>query len=257
VTNNDIEPLTVYVTRLGVPITGVIPVTTTNVELQHSNTVVRAGQTGLLHFMPYTMAGLLAERCVITMTNPAGLRLTTQIFSRIVNGAQGNEYALTGDRSLTHNVILTDVIGQGVEISLQNTSADDYVVDMTCIPLLTLGSLQNCLPSPTEPKIWHPESVRIPSGQTRVVDLLNTPVLTGTKWLMGTIEDITDRTMACEFGATNPTATTADHVLYGIIADYLNLDVVTSMVAGRLVLEFTNNEANAVTVSLLRVPTAA
>jgi hypothetical protein len=257
VTNNDIEAMTVYTTRIPVPINSTTPVTTNHVQLHHSSTIVRAGTTGLLHFIPYTMAGLLALRCVITMTTPSGLRQTTQMFARIANTAVGNEYARVGDRSLTHNIIITDVVGEGVEISIQNTSAEDFVIDTTCIPVFTLGSLENCQPSLIEPKIWHPDSMRIPSGQTRVVDILNTPVLTGTKWLMGTIEDITDRTMACEFSATNPTATTGDHTLYGIIADYLNLDVTTSMVAGRLVLEFTNNEANTVTVNLIRVPTAA
>lgn len=256
VTNSDVETLTVYVTRLQVPITNVIESIEGHVALKKLNTVVRAGQTGLIDFIPIADVDLLAAKWIITITANSNQRLTTQVFAHLTPTVQGNEYSLVGDRSLQHDIILTEVAGHGIELSLHNTSAVDYAIDATCVPVRTVGSLITCTPSPADPKMWHPQSVTIPAGATRVADVVNTQIATGVKWLTGTIEETTNRTMGVELGATTTSLTLVDHTMYAIIADHLNIEMQTTFVAGCITLEITNNEANAVTVNLLRVPTA-
>lgn len=257
VTSTDAEVLTVYATRLAVPMSNVIPISNSHVELKKLNTLIRAGQTGVVDFIPVEDMGMLAAFWVVSITTPTSLRQTTRVAAILSGPISGNEHGRVGDYSLTHDIMITDVIGQGIEFSIQNTSAEDYVIDATCIPIRTLGSIQACSPSPVDPRIWHPHSMVIPSGLTRSVDVVNTPTLTGATWLMSAVEDITNQAMAAELGATAPSSSTTEFCLYAIIGDYLQLDFVITSVANRLVVEITNNQLNTVTVNLLRVPTSA
>lgn len=255
--NTDTELLTAYVTRMPVPITKAVFPATSVVELVKINTMIRAGQTGVLDFIPITDVGMLAAHWSVAITDANMNRQASQIFGRLTSIAEGTEYGTIGDMTLDYTLALTEVVGQGLEISLQNTSGVDYVVDATRIPVHTVADLEACGKNVGDFQFWMPAPVTIDSGATKLVDMMNSSTLEAAKWLLAAMETTSNRTMGCELAATNPSAATAQYVQYGIIADYLDLDIATTEIAGRLALEITNNELNPVTVNLLRVPTAS
>lgn len=254
VANSDSEDLIVYVTRIAVPLStsqlNVLDV----VEIGSSHSYVASGATSTIDFV--SSSDVVAATWVLTVTNPAGDRAGSQLFAQLIDGAVVTHYAATGTHPIPFDVIVTEITGLGVELAIHNTGADGLKVDMTRIPVRVNNTLPFCGPS-SGLDLWVPDPVTIASGATVIVDQAVLPVHTGLKWLFCAMEAVTFQTMACEINATTPTPTTADFVQWGIVADYLDLDITTTVSAGNLRLSITNNEANTVTVNLLRVPTAS
>lgn len=257
ITNTDTETLTIYSTRFAVPISNTTSVSTQHVELKKINTVVRANTTGFIDFIPTPTTGVLGAKWNIVVTTATGLRKSSQVFSVLsAGGVNGNHYSIIGDLTLGYNIILTEIIGQGIELHLQNLTANNYSVDVTCIPIQAVTSLPaNCIPTANDLKVIFPTPLIIQPGSTRIVDTLLPAHNVGAKWFFTAIESTTNNTTAYEILATNQTNIIASHVLYGIIGDSLLLTVTTSMVVGRLILEVINNQTNPVTINLLRLPT--
>jgi hypothetical protein len=254
VANTDSEDLIVYVTRMAIPVSN----TQTNVldvaQIGSSRSFIASGNTATLDFV--TPAEMVAATWLITVTNAAGDRSGSQVFGQIIDSVVATHYGLIGDMLLSYNIIITEVIGLGVELAIENTGLNDYRVNMTRIPVQVGEIVPYCGPT-AGIDLWIPIAITIPPGNTVVVDQATLPAHTGVKWLFVATEGTSFRTMAAEINATTPTPTTTNHVLWGIVADFLNLNVTTAVLAGDLVLSVTNNEANPVTINLLRVPAAS
>jgi hypothetical protein len=254
VANTDTEDLIVYVTRTAIPLSNTQSNMLDVVEVGVSRSLVLTGATATLDFI--TPSDTVAATWLITVTNSAGGRSGSQVFAQIIDGAVATHYGQIGDLLLSYNIIITEVTGLGVELAIENTGTDDYRVNMTRIPVRVDNTLPYCGPS-AGLDLMIPATVTIASGATATIDQAILPAHSGVKWLFGAMEATTFRTMACEVNATTPTPTTAEFVQWGIVADYLDLDLTTTVSAGNLVFAVTNNEANSVTVNLLRVPTAS
>jgi hypothetical protein len=254
ITNSELVGLVVYATRKIVPVDDQPQAATSYLPISQNTVVIRALQQGLIDFIPDTDLGMMAVKLAITLTSDT-TSVSSQVLVQLSSTPRGVEYAVVGSRSLNHDIVLIEVANQGLEILLTNQSSEDIAVDVTRVPVHST-SANNCAPSQSDMKIWHPQIVYIGAGVTRTVDTVNGRYVSGGKWLLGAIDVQDNRTMACEVGY-NTLQGVADHSVYGTIADKLNLAFTTTVVAGRLTLEVKNNDANTVHISLLRVPTTS
>lgn len=254
VANSDTEDLIVYVTRMGIPLFNSITNVLDVVDIGQSRALVRAGQTASLDIV--SPSEMVAVTWIVSGVSSTGARFACQLYAQLINDVVVTHYATTGNPALTHNVLITDVTGLGVELALQNTSSSDMRLSMVRIPV-QIGSILPYCGKGSGIDLWIPGGVAIAPGTTATVDTAALPAHAGVKWLFGAIEDTTNRTMCTEINATNPTPTTATYVHFGIVGDFLLLDINTSVSGGNLLLTVKNNEANVVNVNLLRVPTPA
>jgi hypothetical protein len=254
VSNSDSEDLIVYATRIAVPLSTNQPNLIDVVEVGSSHSYVPAGATQAVDFV--NNSDVIAATWVLTVTDATGDCSGSQLFAQLIDGAVITHYAAIGVHPIPFDVIVTEITGLGVELAVRNVGVDGIKVDLTRIPVRVNTSLPYCGPS-SGLDLWVPQAITVVSGATVVVDQAAVPVHTASKWLFTAMEATTFNTMACEINATTPSPTTAEVSMWGIVADYLDLNLVTTVSAGNLRLSVTNNEPNAVTVNLLRVPTAA
>lgn len=254
ITNTSGDDLIVYATRTAIPLTNTILNVQDVTEIGKGHTFVRAGATSTFDFV--TPAQMVAALWSITVTTVAGDRAATQIFAQVIDGVSATQFGILGDTGLSFQMIVTEVMGLGVEIAIQNTGTVDYRVNFTRTPVQVGNILPFCGNS-AGVDLWIPPRSIINTGATTNVDTLSLSSHAGAKWLFGAMDTTTFNTMTCEIDVTTPTSTSASHVIWGVVGDFLDLNITSQVIGTNLVLTVENAEPNSVIVNLLRVPIAS
>lgn len=261
-TNNETEDVMVYVTRLAVPIIQNVVEILPRINITDITTVVSGGATDTIDWL--LSPEMTASKWYITVTDGTGKRSISQVFGLNMDGTpsvDSTRYGWTGDTSLKYNIDanLVNVLGFGLQLVFTNNDTVPYRVDISRLPIHVIPEIEfpptcntNTAPSLS---IWNPLPVIIPAGSTMVVDnTVNLPGHQGVKWLIGTLENITNNSMAFEVACTQTNLTTSYNVTYGYIGDYIDLVVSTAIVGSSNVLSITNNQSNSITVNMARIP---
>ncbi len=260
ITNNEAESAVVYVTRFAIPIvSGLINLLPT-IMLTKTSSVVLGGDTCTIDWLP--APDMNASKWYITITDNAGRRTISQVFGIKQLGTpavDSTHYGWTGDISLSYDIgaVLVNMDGIGLQLLFTNSDIIPYRVDVTRIPInVSVPNLPpSCSTETSGLSIWNPDPVIIPAGSTVIIDnTVNLPGHLGIKWLIGTIESITNNSMAFEVGCTQVNLTTSYEIPYGYVGDYMNLPISTAVVGSNIELSMTNNQPNSVTVTMIRVP---
>lgn len=262
ITNNETEDIVVYITRLAVPIVQNVVEILPRIKITDITTVVSGGHTDTIDWLPSPET--TASKWYITVTDNNGKRSISQVFGLNMDGTpyvDSTTYGWTGDMSLKYTIgaNMVNVLGFGLQLVFTNNDTVPYRVDVSRLPINVIPEIDapptcdtNIGPSLS---IWNPLPVLIPAGTTMIVDnTVNLPGHQGVKWLIGTLESNTNNSMAFEVPCTQTNLTTAHHVTYGFIGDYLNLNVTTTVVSSNIVLSITNNQLNSVLVNMARIP---
>lgn len=251
-TNGDTEDLIVYVTRLALPVDSSQTNVLDTVEVGRARGVIRAGQTSSVDLIVEGTAA--AATWMINTYTPSGRRCSSQIFVTLVGQISLTHYSLLGDRTINHDITVTEVAGIGYELSISNNDVEDIRVSMTRIPVQTSPSIDVCGAS-NGLDLWVLGGITVGPSATTIVDQIATPAHVGAKWLLGAMNTVTHETMVCEVNAGVQT-TAPEYTAYGFIGDVLAIDINVPNTPGDITLTVTNNETSPVVVNLLRVPTA-
>lgn len=245
ITNNDVDPITVYVTRVAVPrvLTAALPTNTVPTTINRS--VVLASSTNSIDFFDESIAGV---KWMVTVMSVSGSQSTFQI---IANSKFANMYAITGDATL-YDIGLSDIPGFGTELTLTNNGASPVKVVVSRIPIqITSTDIARCA---TPTITWAPTAVIVPATATGTVDdNIAIPNHTGAKWLICVNQPSSGKTMAMELFSTLTTVDTND-LMYARTASLLDVTFETASLAGNVTLVAHNNTSDPATVNLLRVP---
>jgi hypothetical protein len=253
ITNTQGETLIAYVTRLGVPISKSAVNGLSGIEITQAHASVAPSTTVTVDSFLY--ASVRAAKWLVSVTDPSGNKKVSQVYAMMKAGLVGNdvEYSMIGDEFLNYTI---DAVAVGFQLNLNLTNNDvvDYRVDVTRIPIIT-PLPPSCGLTAGDISIWLPDPVTIPAGSTVDVDSnVVIPGHDGAKWLVGIYEAIGNKVLAFELLANRHALTTTDFVEYGLLGDSLNITASVSISGLNMVLTITNNEPNAVTVNLARIP---
>lgn len=253
--NSDTEDLLVCVTRMAVPVDNTQANALDIVEIGSARSYVANGSTNQLDFISLD-SGIVAANWMVTLTDSTGLRTSSQIYAVLdVDLPVFIEYGKTGDTSLAHDIVITQVAGMGFEVAISNTGTTPYRVSLTRIPIQLSTGISTCDTNSRGLSLWIPTSTVIAATSSGQVDTISFPQHASARWLMTIRDLVSSKTMAVEVVATN-TQSGASVVTYGYLGPFLNV-VASVSVPGDLILSLTNNRANPVTVNLLRAPTAS
>lgn len=250
ITNNDTEDLLVYVTRIAVTKKPVDYSGDDIVEISNSDGLVRANQTATIDFIDTDLH--IGAKWLVTVTNTSGVTSATQIFSLPDLGVL-TTYGYINQAQLEFTVSVNVVPSLGVELTLTNLTNSHVRVDMTRIPIQTQTLLDSCGSFVGLP-LTLPVSVSINGNQTAVIDDgMPISLYTYAKWLAVVVDAVNNKTQAFEFTSLVTQGSSTD-VMYGIIADSIDITMTTSIVANQLTLSVTNNQTTAIQVYVLRTP---
>ncbi len=245
ITNNDVDPITVYVTRVAIPRSLSATVPTNTVPTTINRSVVLASSTNSIDFFDESIAGV---KWLVTVMSVSGSQSTFQV---IANSKFANMYAITGDATV-YDIGLSDIPGFGTELTLTNNGLSPVKVIVSRVPIqITNTDIDRC----STPTIsWAPTSVTVPAGSSLPVDgNIVVPNHTGAKWLVCVNQPATAKTMALEVFSTLTTTDTND-LPYARTASLIDVTFSSTSSAGTAALVAHNNTPEPVTVNLLRVP---
>lgn len=253
--NTDSEDIIVYVTRIPVPLTNTIVNALDVVEIGSIHTLVRAATEGTLDFV--SSSTTVASKWIITLTSPTGIKSSLQIFSLTIDPSECVAYGMIGDLDPTLTFTVSSIPDFGTELTMTNAGMHDYKVDITRIPVQITSGVPYCGPT-RGLALWIPTGVTVPAGTSMQVDgNIKVPDHTAAKWLVGIVDPLSGQTFAFELESTyEPISLDTFDVMYGLIGDFFDIVLTSSVVSGNLVLTAQNNTSNALAVNLLRIPVA-
>lgn len=269
ITNNEINEIIVYLTRVPLPRvnspTVPLPANFASMNVvQIHDTTIPASKSITIDTVPFRFNK--AEKWLLTL-----LDLTNgNIEAREIYGIHGlaqftvTEYAIVGALGILANV---DIVTSGTKVNLRvtNNESNDIAVAGSRIAV-TLDNLMSA-PPPTTNCVVNPcvadvecdillafaTGITINPGQTLVIDQINHVGYYQVKWLLSASHDATNETsgfqvnMLTHYG--NP-----DFSLYSQIGTLLNLNTDVVTVGLNINLQITNNEAFPVTIDIVREP---
>jgi len=248
--NNESIDLLVCFTRVAVPKVLNYVETLDVVEVGNLNGFVPANTSGSVDFIGNQQA--IGVKWVVAVTTSTGERSSAQVYASLGTTVQAVTYGFIGDQ-LAYSIDVEQVAGFGYNLVVSNLTSNPIRVDITRVPIQLTTGVSYCGPS-AGLDLWIPQPVTVQPTQTTTVDTLSTTqAYAAAKWL-AVLSNTTNQTMAFEVASVE-SGVTSD-TMYAIISDYFDVDVETVVSGQTVQLNVTNNQPDAITVRMLRIPVA-
>lgn len=252
ITNNEVESITVYVTRFAIPAIHASVYTLPQLTVASSNTTVLSGATTIVDWI--TGSDIVASKWYITITDSTGRISVSQLFGLLSSGANTidcSQYGYIGDRSLQYTVDVVSNGSIGLQVLITNHDNVPYKVDLTRIPIY-FSDAENL---PSSVNSYKPDYVTVLPSLTNMVDTCTSlPGYQCIKWLISVVDVVTNETTAFEFNCTQTNPTLLYNIQYGSIGTPLQFIMSTELVGNNVELYLTNNQPNDVIVNAIRIP---
>jgi hypothetical protein len=252
ITNNEAVDLVAMTTAIPIPITptaltmptlGVVPIDDIHAYVPGSSSAVVDSVTAQFRSVKWLVS-------VTDYTNT--LRKVIEVYGSHRDGVAvaNNAYAMAGD--YIDVVPTTTLLGEFMQLEIQNNETDPVTVDITRIPV-TACYETNC--DCTEVTI-KPKNVIVLSGATETIDLVSQMGHRASKWLVAITDLTTNDTEQYQVFAVHEIGATA-YTQYGLLGPVLSHTLIFDVVGLDFRFRVTNTGANSIQVDAVRLPIMA
>lgn len=249
VQNNSPSTIQIFATRTAIPTTKAISNALPVVEVSRLRSYVRPLSTATVDFIEQGL--YQAVTWVVTLTDATGNLTTASVFVNLETTDASIAF-ISGTGRAEFDLVITDVVGVGTELSVVSTSTNGYAISVTKIPVGPQKATVNVcgtvdglgfqiLPSISLLPVVAVTADEITFASSKGVQWLAT--FTGANAHMATII-----TSSVEVGS--------EPVVSPIIGNLIDVDITHDNTPGIMRLRFRNNTLLPITANLLRVPVA-
>jgi hypothetical protein len=252
ITNNEVEDIIVYTTRLAVPIVSIAANSISGILLDHTAVNINAGTTGIVDSLVSPKLG--AIKWIVSVTDSNDTKAVFQVFALTASGGVRTNvmYGKIGNTAMNFTVDVT-VVGSLLQLSITNSDVVSFRVTTTRILIRPELPQSSVVPGTVSP--WIVPVTTIAPGYTAGVDTqITIPGHDAVKWMVVVNQPSTSKTQAFEVIGFYQNLSLPNNLVYSIIGSRLDVSVDVSINGLKLILMLTNSETTPVKVYLIRLP---